>query len=209
MYEQIIFVDFDGTVTSEETLSGAVMRLNPQGLSSTMERMLSEELTLAEGLNMIFASIPSSRFREIEDYIRTVPARPGFGEFLTYCNGAKVPVVIISGGLTQMVDITLAPYRDLILDVYSVLLDTSGDTMRMVSEYGNGREFMDKIRIMDKYEYRKAICIGDGYTDFDMAKNSDMVFARDHLAEHLTEENITFYPWNDFFDIIEVMKSAE
>jgi 2-hydroxy-3-keto-5-methylthiopentenyl-1-phosphate phosphatase len=206
MYDRIVFVDFDGTVTSEETLSGLLMRMNPRGCESVIGDMLSEKITLAEGLNIIFGMIPSSRENEIEDYISTVPLRPGFEEFLLYCKSLDVPVVILSGGIRQMVDYKTRPFRDLILDVYSVELDTSGETMRMVSDNGNDKEFMDKPMIMERYQYKKAICIGDGYTDFSMAEISDVVFARDQLAKHMDEADAAYYPWEDYFDIIRILK---
>jgi 2-hydroxy-3-keto-5-methylthiopentenyl-1-phosphate phosphatase len=206
MYERIVFVDFDGTVTSEETLSGLLMRMSPRGCESVIEDMLSEKVTLAEGLNIIFGNIPSSRENEIEDYISTVPLRPGFEEFLLYCRSVDLPVVILSGGIRQMVEYKIRPLRGLIKDVYSVELDTSGETMRMVAEHGNDKEFMDKPAIMARYDYKEAICIGDGYTDFSMAEISDVVFARDQLAAHMDEVGASYYRWEDYFDIIDVLK---
>ena len=53
-----------------------------------------------------------------------------------------VPVVVISGGLRPCVEEKLAPYRGLLLNVYSVALDCSGETMRLLSDYEDGQELM-------------------------------------------------------------------
>jgi 2-hydroxy-3-keto-5-methylthiopentenyl-1-phosphate phosphatase len=41
-----------------------------------------------------------------------------------------------------------------------------------------------------------------GSTDYQMAKNSDLVFARDELAEVLEKEGTPYCKWETFFDII-------
>lgn len=203
MYDTIIFIDFDGTVTSEETLEGA-MRLcvDPEQYEEKAREMFSGKLTLAEVLHYGFSKIPSSRIGDICAYVRGVPVRPGFEELLQYAKKLEIPVVIISGGLQPCVEEKLAPYRDLLLDIYSVDLDCSGPFMRLVSDYEDGGEIMSKTQVMARYDYRRALCIGDSYTDIRMAKASQMVFARDALAKTLDQMGVPYTPWSDFFDIL-------
>jgi len=209
MYDEILFLDFDGTITSEETLEGA-MRLcvDPAEYAEKAQEMLAGRLTLAEVLHYGFSRIPSSRLDDILAYVRSVPVRPGFLELLQLMQARGVPVVVISGGLRPCVEEKLAPYRGLLLDVYSVALDCSGETMRLLSDYEDGQELMSKTRVMARYEYRRAVCAGDSYTDVRMASASQTVFARDALAKILQKNGQAYTPWSDFFDIARAISSS-
>ena len=99
----------------------------------------------------------------------------------------------------------LKPYWNEIMDFYSCELDTSGPYMRFVSEYASEEENMCKERIMGLYRYEQAICIGDQVTDFHMAEHSNIVFARDSLADHLKKQGRAFYPWENFNDIAAIL----
>ncbi|MDR0840502.1 MAG: HAD-IB family phosphatase [Christensenellaceae bacterium] len=202
MYETIFFVDFDGTVTQEETMIGAIRRIAPDGLfEAYAKKMASGELTLSSGLKEAFGKIPSKKFAAIPPYIDSVAVRPGFAAFLDVASARSIPVVIISGGLGQSVRRKLAPWRDRLLDVYAADLDLSGPMMRLTSQFDDGSELVAKKQVMKQYSYKRAACIGDSYTDAKMASLADVVFARDQLAAILAEQGKAYLPWEDFHDI--------
>ena len=206
MHHWIAFFDFDGTITSEETFYGSMLRLNPQTLEKELHSFVSGKVKLRDGLIRIFSEVPSEKYHLIEDYINGIPLRKGFRELLVYLQEQSIPSIVISGGITQLIDIALAPHRDLIADVYSVYLDLSSNYMQLVSEYDDGEELMQKTFVMDRYSYKKTICIGDGITDAQMAKRSRLVFARDTLGDICDKEHLPYTAWNDFFDVLEALK---
>ena len=100
----------------------------------------------------------------------------------------------------------LTPYMDRIEAFYSCDLDISGEYTVFTSQFANDTQNMDKVKIMDLYEYERAIAIGDmGSTDYQMARSSDVVFARDELAEVLGKENIPYNKWETFYDILPLL----
>lgn len=202
----IAFFDFDGTITSEETFFGSMQLLNPKTLKTLHPQFLDGQVTLRNGVNQIFSEVPSERLEMIERYITKVPLRAGFRELLIYLRCQNIPVVVISGGITQLIDIALAPLRNLITDVYSIHLNVSGEYMHLVSEYDDGVDLMAKQLVMDRYSYENAICIGDGITDLKMAKRSNLIFARDELERSCKREHIPYTIWNDFYDVLESLK---
>jgi 2-hydroxy-3-keto-5-methylthiopentenyl-1-phosphate phosphatase len=210
MAQWMAFVDFDGTVTSEETLSGVLTRLDPPipDLESIFKRMLARELSLKDGLNHLFGEIASSRVAEFTRYIETVPVRPGFGKFLDACEERNIPVVIVSGGLDVMIKNRLAPFAGRLADVWSCHLDASGETMRLVSPLEGADEPVDKNGIIDSYSFERAFCVGDGYTDFGMAQRANVVVARDELANFMANEKMPFLAWNDFSDIAAMIEDG-
>lgn len=207
MYEKILFVDFDGTVTSEETLEGILKRFtDPEEYARGEKKFRDGQIGLPELLTYAFSTIPWSRMEEIREYVRSVKIRPGFDALLDTAEAMGIPVVIISGGLRTYVEDIIEPYRDKLLDVYSIDADCQDGHIRLLPEFRSDRELMNKTSVMKRYDYRESICIGDGYTDIIMAMASDIVFARDVLAAYLTKEKRPFYSWNDFFDVEKVLK---
>lgn len=207
MYEKILFVDFDGTVTSEETLEGILRRFTDPGEYAKGEaEFRAGRIGLPELLTYAFSTIPYSRMEDIMEYVRGVELRPGFDAFLDTAGAMGIPVVIISGGLRSYVEEILEPYREKILDVYSIDSDCVDGYIRLLPEYRSDRELMNKTAVMKRYDFGQSICIGDGYTDIIMAMAADTVFARDVLAEHLAKAKKPFYRWGDFFDVEKVLK---
>lgn len=201
-HDTILFVDFDGTITNEDTFEGSMHRIiDPALYREKSEEMFAGKLTLAEVLHLGFSTISSARLPDILDYVRSIPVRPGFPELLDTMWELEIPVVVISGGLQPYVEDKLMPYRDRLLAVHSVGLDCSGQFMRLISDYEGNGEIIQKTLIMAQYDYHRAICVGDSYTDVNMAKNSQTVFARDTLAEILGRQGTPFIPWKDFYDI--------
>lgn len=195
MYDRILFLDFDGTITSEETLEGSMrLTIDSKLYEQKHKEMLSGDITLSEALHMGFETVPSEKLSVIMDYVRNVPIRPGFSELLTSMNQRNIPVVVISGGLKPCIDEKLAPYRNMLLGIHSVDVDSQGPYLKLISKYEEDGELMQKTRIMAQYDYKTAICAGDSHTDFRMAGQCQTVFARDLLADLLDKAGIRYIP---------------
>ncbi len=209
MYETILFVDFDGTITAEETLDGAMRLFIPEKeYEEKTKELLEGKISLSHALHFAFDHTPSAELPKMEEYVRGVALRSGFEEFLDVMDDLQIPVVVISGGLKPLVETKLKVYEHRFLGMHYVDIDTSGGFIKLDSKYDDGKEVLKKTDIMSQYEYAFAICIGDGYTDINMALASDLVFARDVLAKALAAKGIPFHAWNDFYDVLEVIKSS-
>ncbi|TFH40773.1 MAG: 2-hydroxy-3-keto-5-methylthiopentenyl-1-phosphate phosphatase [Chrysiogenales bacterium] len=200
-FKRAVFCDFDGTITSEETLSGMVRRVVPDRCKEVLPEMLARRMTLREGVQTLVESIPSGRYGEIIEYVMAVPMRPGLEELLDFLNPPGIPFIVISGGLRGMVEARLGPLAKRVKDIYAVDVDTGGEYIRISSHFQSKTELMDKPRVMSRYAADEIIAIGDGFTDINMALASQLVFARDALAQNLQKRGKEFVPWNDFYDI--------
>jgi len=209
MYETILFLDFDGTITSEETLEGSMrLCIDPLLYKEKEQEMLEGKRTLADTLHLAFSMITCDCMEEIKAYVRGVPLRPGFGELLDLAKEKEIPVVVISGGLKPCIEKKLAPYRDRLLDVHSVEVLCVDGRISLESPHEAGGDLMEKTRIMAQYDFKEAICVGDGHTDVRMALASDLVFARDTLAAILKKRGVSYKPWDDFHDIARWISSS-
>lgn len=209
MYDTIAFVDFDGTITMEDTLEGAIrLFASPEEFHSVKGKLVRGEMTLSQVVRYAFDGAPSSRLERMLDYVKGVALRPGFPEFLDEMDKRKIPVVVISGGVRQFVELRLAPWRGRLLGVHAVDLDTSGPGMKLVSPYDDGNELLKKTDVMALYDYRHAIGIGDSFTDMKMSLAVDTIFARDVLAAYLQKMGRQFLLYDTFFDVIEAVRNS-
>ena len=209
MYDTIAFVDFDGTITMEDTLEGAIrLFASPEEFHSVKGKLVRGEMTLSQVVRYAFDGAPSSRLERMLDYVKGVALRPGFPEFLDEMDKRKIPVVVISGGVRQFVELRLSPWRGRLLGVHAVDLDTSGPGMKLVSPYDDGNELLKKTDVMALYDYRHAIGIGDSFTDMKMSLAVDTIFARDVLAAYLQKMGRQFLQYDTFFDVIEAVRNS-
>ena len=209
MYDTIAFVDFDGTITMEDTLEGAIrLFASPEEFHSVKGKLVRGEMTLSQVVRYAFDGAPSSRLERMLDYVKGVALRPGFPEFLDEMDRREIPVVVISDGVRQFVELRLVPWRGRLLGVHAVDLDTSGPGMKLVSPYDDGNELLKKTDVMALYDYRHAIGIGDSFTDMKMSLAVDTIFARDVLAAYLQKMGRQFLLYDTFFDVIEAVRNS-
>ncbi len=208
--KQVIFCDFDGTITAEETFVGMLKEFTPELSQKLMPQMYARQLTLREGVRQLLESIPSARYPEIIEYAKPKLIRPGLEELLDFLDAQGVPFVVVSGGLRGMVETVLSQASqgtpsllERVAAIYAVDVDTTADFLQVISEFEADTELVSKVQVMAQHPAPEQIAIGDSVTDLNMALHAPLVFARDRLVQYLDEYDKPYIPWNDFFDIRE------
>jgi 2-hydroxy-3-keto-5-methylthiopentenyl-1-phosphate phosphatase len=199
--DRIVFCDFDGTITMQETFVAAMKRYAPELSAELNPKMYAREITLREGVRRILESIPSSAYSEIIEWVAAQPQRPGFPEFVAFLQLQDIPFIVITGGLQEMVNAALKPLIHHIHAIYGVKVDTRSSRFQISSPAEGDTELVSKADIMQRHPAQETVVIGDSITDLSMAQAGDVVFARDRLAQYLDEQNVTYLPWTDFHDI--------
>ncbi|BAY11795.1 HAD-IB family phosphatase [Calothrix sp. NIES-2098] len=198
---RIVFCDFDGTITVEETFVAVLKKFAPELSAKLLPEMYARKITLRQGVRQILESIPASRYNEILEFTQIQPIRPGFVELLDFLEFQGVPLVVISGGLRGMVEIVLDSLVQRVHAIHAVDVDTNGSHLKVCSEYEGGTELIAKVKVMSKYPAYQKIAIGDSLTDLNMALQANLVFARDRLAEYLDEQKKPYIRWDNFWQI--------
>jgi 2-hydroxy-3-keto-5-methylthiopentenyl-1-phosphate phosphatase len=200
-YKRIVFCDFDGTITAEETFVGMLKRFAAASYDAMEKRLIEGKITLGEAVRHLVESIPSKRYPQVLDYVKDKPIRQGFAELLDFLYFHGVPFMVVSGGLMGSVSAKLAPFKNRIHATYAAEVDADGDFLRVYSDFESATELVAKTRVLELYRYEESIVIGDGITDLNIATAADLVFARDRLCGYLTERGKAFIRWEDFFDV--------
>jgi len=182
----------------------------PQLSEQLMPQMYARRLTLREGVRQLLESISSADYPKIIEYAKFKPIRPGLEELLDFLDAQNVPFVVVSGGLQGMVETVLSQagrgatsLRERVAAIYAVNVDTTGEFLRVISEFEGDTELVSKVQVMALHPAQEQIAIGDSVTDLNMALHAPVVFARDRLIQYLDEHEHPYIPWNDFFDVRE------
>lgn len=202
---RIVFCDFDGTITQQDTFVDTANRLVPEVWGPLQAQMYAFEITLHEAVSRMVSAIPAHHYPGIVAAAKTYPLRPGFGEFVQFLQGEAIPLVVVSGGLQDVVESALEDYRAGIARIQGAQVDARGDYLRVHCAYESATEMVAKARVMAEYapagESLDAVLIGDSLTDLEIALQVPLVFARDRLAQYLQERGRAYIPWNDFGDV--------
>lgn len=204
--KRIVFCDFDGTITAEETFVAVLKKFAPEISAQLIPQMYARQLTLRQGVRQILESIPSALYPKMIELTKLQPIRPGFIELLDWLESEQVPIVVISGGLRGMVEVVLANLLPRIHAIHAVDVDTNGSHLRVESEYEGDTELVSKVDVMAQYPADEKIAIGDSITDLNMALQTSVVFARDRLAQYLDEQQKPYILWQDFFQVRDYLK---
>jgi len=207
-HKRVVFCDFDGTITKQETFVAMLNRFAPEKMKEFGKKLLQYKITLREGVRGVVESIPSCHYSDMVGFINDKEIREGFEELLVFLKDFDTPFIIISGGLKDSVERRLESYMDFIDGIYAPSIDASGEFLKMVSAFEEGDELVAKVRVMNLFSYDQSISIGDGATDHKMALHSTLVFARDRLITFLDKNHARYVPWENFLEIKKYLAQA-
>ncbi|MBC2717371.1 MAG: HAD-IB family phosphatase [Desulfobacteraceae bacterium] len=199
--QRCVFCDFDGTITAEESLEAVFKRFAPDMFSPIKDKMMALEISIREGVRQTLESIPSASYLDILEYVKNIPIRPGFESLLDFLDDQGVPFVIVSGGLRGMIDARLGSLVNRMHKIFAADVDISGEFMHVTSDFEGDMELVAKVDVLNLFNAKQKIVIGDGATDINMAQEGSLVFARDSLAFFLDHMKIPYRQWSDFFDV--------
>ena len=202
-FDRVVFCDFDGTITTEDTFVRVLNKFTPEVSAKLLPMIFERKMTLKDGIKQTIGSIPAVYYPEIIEYIASHPIRPGFIEFADFLKDLDIPLVVISGGLIDIVKAVLQENQsfDRITAIHAAEVDSTGQLLAVSSVFEGETELVAKAKAMAQYPAAETIAIGDSVTDINMALTADLVFARDRLRSYLDTENKSYIEWSDFFDV--------
>ena len=207
---RVVFCDFDGTITTQDTFVSLLEKFAPETASQFLPAIFKQEITLKEGISKTLGAIPTHNYPAMIEFIAKQPIRSGLKEFIEFLNYASIPFVVISGGLTGMVEAVLEhqQLRTGVTAIYAGSVDTTGEFLQPYSQISSDTEFVAKAIAMKKYPADLKVAIGDSVTDINMSLAADLVFARDRLQQYLDAEQKAYLPWSDFWEIRDYLAAS-
>ncbi len=201
----VVQCEFDETVTAGDLSFGLREAFAPDGWTAMEQDFLDGRSSPEENNAKQFKLIKVSN-RDIEDFILgNVVLRPEFGEFVEYCRGVGLKLVIVSCGLDIYIDMILKLLDLEELEVHAGKATVGPNGIEVLYSDPDGGRIGSGLKEGYVNHYKQAghtvVYVGQGLSDISPAEAADYVIARSSLAEHLTEQGRPYHRFDTFQDV--------
>ncbi|QJC51930.1 2-hydroxy-3-keto-5-methylthiopentenyl-1-phosphate phosphatase [Paenibacillus albicereus] len=216
--KQVLFCDFDGTITENDNIVAIIKHFDPQGWQQLVQDTIDQRISVQEGVGSLFRLLPASMKDEVVRYaIGNAVIRDGFRELLDYCRDQDIEFFVTSGGIDFFVYPLLEPFGIPHDHIYCNGADFGGERIEILwphrcdGDCPNGSCGMCKTAVIrrfpaDRYE---RILIGDSVTDFEGARLADLVFSRAHLTAKCRELGLPHLEFSTFHDVVRGLEERQ
>ncbi len=212
-----IFCDFDGTITSTDSLKYLLRTYGGSAWLQLEWRLMRGEVSERQALVEAFSNFSLSS-QQMKDVIEAaVKVDSGFESFADWVRSEGIEFTILSGGFESIIDQVFEreawPRFPRLAN--GLVVDEKGWTLRMLSKSPScGRCSHCKgdtlRRVRRQNSLKKFIYIGDGISDICAIQVADFVLAKGFLADYCEKRSIPhvrFEHFNDVRPLVEAFQS--
>lgn len=205
-----IFSDFDGTITTEDTLVYLLDKYGSPDWWDIENRLLQGTIDEKQALPAEIDTLNVPWDEAISALLSDIEIDPGFAEFIKWIGNRKIPFSILSGGFKEISSALLKYHFKNNFKILANSLEIDGCNWKVVpSKQPKINNLCNNCKSFPLLEMKKkgyqTVYIGDGSTDRCPASNADMVFAKSDLADYCRDNSITFQTYSGFNDILNIM----
>ena len=209
MPDLAFILDFDGTVTKNDVGAQLVDTFGEPDSGEMHDAFMRGEITIREHAEWEAGRLREARAAAMEAAAPPLGAlRDGISEFVDFCTQNSLPVEIASNGMLFYVEEILG--RNGLADVPRaapvIAYDSDGKGVMRMPDGVRGCAMTGLCKCDRVWRLRRGgrqvMYVGDGMSDFCVAKQADFVMARASLAEFCDREGLAFTPFDDFYDVL-------
>jgi 2,3-diketo-5-methylthio-1-phosphopentane phosphatase len=206
-----ILCDFDGTVSVEDITDSLLERFARPGWQTIEQAWRRGEIGSHDCMAEQVALLDATR-AQIDEHLDSMMIDRAFPAFVAEAEDAGIPLAIVSDGLDYAIRRILNSHGLGRLPIIANRLEATGarkwrldfphgsPTCRIAS--GNCK-CACAGRARDGQ--RRVLLIGDGASDFCVAAEADLVFAKHRLIEHCRSAGIAYVPVTGFADALDLL----
>lgn len=210
----LFIVDFDGTLSVGDTVDAMLERFADSRWQDLEADWLNGKITAIDCMQQQLDLVRADQIT-LENFFRGIQLDASFIPFHKYISQFS-KVAIVSDGLDHAIDVATRNAAIPLMPIYANKLHFKPNGVSISyplrnpdCKAGNG---VCKCQIADKLSEDvggPVVLIGDGKSDYCLAKHADIVFAKGKLITHCEQENIPFRRFKTFAEILEVVKQWE
>lgn len=202
--DKVIFVDFDGTITKEDTCQVMVENFAKDGWQEIDKLWQEKKISTRDCANRTFQLFEAT-LDNIEELLESIEIDAYFPQFLAMCRQKNYPLYILSDGYDFIIEKILAKYN-LVIPYYANKLIYDGQFQIECPHHNEscGSCGTCKSGLMNQLQEKnqKTIYIGDGSSDTCPATKADIVFAKGSLYKFCLANNVEAIHYDNFGDIL-------
>ena len=213
MTKTAVQLDFDGTVTEEDISFLLLDAYTGNNWHMYLDEYTSGDISVGRFNQSAFGMIKDDE-KTLTDFVLTSPRtriRPGLKDFIDYCKVKGLRIIVVSNGLTFYIKAIFNKLDINGLEIHAAQNIFSPNGMRVRYLGPDGREvdagFKESYTDMLLREGYEVIYVGNGTSDIYPSRKAGYVFATEDLLRRCQRENIRCFPFKDFYDVVETMKT--
>ena len=201
-----VFCDFDGTITTRDTVDVLLSELADPKWEEIEEQWVRGEINARE---CMARQIPLIRggWSKVRELLDSLSVTAGAAEFVEWCKSKSIPFVVVSDGLDRVIEYLLKRNGINADAVFANhLLETASGEFQLQASarprFANCQSGVCKCQIVGQPAYQIIrTVIGDGRSDFCWAKEADLLYAKYKLVDFATSQGIGHNVFDTFHDI--------
>ncbi|AFH48058.1 2-hydroxy-3-keto-5-methylthiopentenyl-1-phosphate phosphatase [Ignavibacterium album JCM 16511] len=202
-----VFVDFDGTITTEDVGDSIFRKFGePELVKTIIDDLHNNKISSRKCWDLLCASVNRIDENDLNKFIDEMKVNPTFKPFVNFCDENKVALFVLSDGFDFYIKRILSREGLSRLKFFANKLQVIGG--KLVPEYpyfnpdypSSANPKQNHI-INNSSDDDYTIYIGDGNSDKEAAQYCDYIFAKNSLLKFCERERISYWPFKDFNDV--------
>jgi len=207
-----VFLDFDNTMTISDVLSDLILDHSIDKDWIELEDLWRRgRIGARECLRGQLKKVRIGK-KDFDQFLSEVKLDEGIFELLSFLDQKGIKPVVLSDNFLPVVDRILDHHGIRDIKIYANGLRSFGDRLIPSFPYYNPQcpscAHCKKTHVVsDRADEGPVIYIGDGRSDFCPANASDLVFAKDTLAEYLEQKESDFLRYENLKEVADYFKN--
>lgn len=201
-----VFCDFDGTITTRDTVDVLLTELADPAWEEIEEMWVRGEINARE---CMARQVPLIRggWNKVRELLDSLQITPGVMEFVEWCKSNVVPFVVVSDGIDKVIEYLLTKngiHADKIFANHLVESSTGEFALQASARprFAGCQSGVCKCQIVGQQAYKIIrTVIGDGRSDFCWSKEADLLYAKGKLIDFCNTEGLGHNPFDNFFEL--------
>jgi 2,3-diketo-5-methylthio-1-phosphopentane phosphatase len=207
-----IFVDFDGTITKRDVGDAIFLEFGDKAKTEgIIVDLLSGKISAKETWIRLCNTIDNADADKMARFVDTIELDETFHHFVDFCKSNNLDLFVLSDGFDFYINRIFN--REKLQDVkfYCNKLEIKDGKMIPSFPYydetcSTSANCKQNHVISNSSDDDFTVYIGDGNSDKHPAQFCDYIFAKHGLLKYCEKERITFFPYQDFNDVIKKLE---
>jgi 2,3-diketo-5-methylthio-1-phosphopentane phosphatase len=208
----VFLCDFDGTVTKEDVVDRVLEEFADPTWIDIERSWVNGEIGSRDCLAMQ-AKLIKANEHDLLDFVKGIAIDETFVDFAGYCKRNAIEISILSDGIDLFIKSILNRYGLNHIRVFSNSLASANGGYEMYFPYLRedclSKAGICKCKIMEELSLPQGIniLVGDGRSDFCVARKADLTFAKSALLDFCGVEKIPHIEHREFRDVTEWLRN--
>lgn len=201
-----IICDFDGTISLKDTTDFLLNQFGRPGWIEIEQQWEHGLIGSKSCMQQQIALLDMSE-QQLETTLANVEIDLGFLDVVQFCSQHKLQLSIVSDGLDRVISTILKKYQlDHLPIIANHLQQTATHCWQLEFPHADSHCLSQsgtcKCKTSNTTYAMQTILIGDGRSDFCLAEQADVVFAKSSLLHYCQQQHIPHHPFTQLSEII-------